>query len=806
MKLSTYLVPAVASVVSFFSLNVSAHAYGRDRINYVSLVEEPVINTPSHRVNALSNFDITFSLHRKNQRIKLSLEPNHDILGFEPEFQFVDNNGDLRRTEPIDRFEHKVYKGWAWIQSGGGWERSGWARIVVREDGTYPLFEGTFTIMHDHHHIMLRSNYVQTRQDLDPVVEDAPEEYMIVFRDSDVGREIHEHLKRSSPIERGCGADSLDFNTNPDHPIFRPVVKRDQSNWASVPLELMFGLSKRQSDTFGGNSGGPVNVRQTIGNTAGCPKTRRVALIGVAADCEYTKSFNSSVQQAQRNIVTVVNTASQIYEQTFNITLGLKKVQVLPGDCPSTPPTSAPWNAVCGSPASPGIDITQRLNLFSAWRGEQRDDHAFWMLMTTCNSGPEVGLAWLGQLCINTAVQQSGANNASQSVSGTGVVVRTPQEWQVFAHEAGHIFGAVHDCDSTLCQSQRNVATSRCCPLTADTCDASGRFIMNPTSGRGITEFSPCTVGQVCTSMSRNSIRTSCLTNNRNVVTYAGSECGNGIVEEGEDCDCGGDALCGNNQCCDPKTCKFRNGAVCDDSNEECCRGCRFSSSDTVCRASTGPCDPEEKCPGNSAICPKDTHKADGDGCGNGLACASGQCTSRDMQCKVLMGGRLGSNDTRACDSSSCSLTCVSPALPPGVCSSGMQYFLDGTPCLAGGRCRNGICDGSSFGKEIKSWIDRNKTIVIGVSAGVGGLLLLSILICIVRRCRKPKPKNRKMAPMSVAGPPEMWPNSMPPPGQYNQYNRGPPPAPPQDVPPVYAPPTYSQNYQRGGMPSPRYA
>ncbi|EER23572.1 Disintegrin family protein [Coccidioides posadasii C735 delta SOWgp] len=802
MRLPSCLVPVVTSLLSLLSQNVLAHAQ-RDRINYISLIEDPVINTPSRRVHALSSFDLIFSLHQKNQRIKLSLEPNHDLLGFQPEVHYADNDGQLQQIQSINRYDHKVFKGWASVESESGWERSGWARIVVYDDGPFPLFEGTFTIMHDHHHVLLRSSYMQTRQPSDPALEDTTRDYMIVFRDSDVGRDIHANLKRGSPIERSCGSDSLSFNTDPDHPMFRPVERRDQSSWAAMPLDLMMGISKRQGDISGGNPGGPINIRETIGSTAGCPRTKKVALIGVAADCEYTKSFNSSVQAAQRNIVNVVNSASQIYEEAFNITLGLRKVQVLPGECPATPPASAPWNAACGTRQNSGPDISRRLNLFSAWRGEQNDDNAFWMLMTTCNSGPEVGLAWLGQVCINTASRQSDRDGGpTQSVSSTGVVVRTPQEWQVFAHEAGHIFGAVHDCDSELCASPANVARARCCPLTADSCDADGRFIMNPTSGRGITDFSPCTIGQICTAMGRNIVRTSCFTNNRNVVTYAGSECGNGIVEEGEDCDCGGEEMCANNRCCDPRTCKFRDGAVCDDSNEECCRNCQFASSDTVCRPSTGPCDPEEKCTGRTALCPKDSYKKDGDRCGNGLACASGQCTSRDMQCRVMMGGRLGGNDTESCDFSSCSLSCRSRSSSPEVCVIGMQYFLDGTPCVAGGVCKNGSCTGSSFGNEIRSWIDRNKNLVIGLSAGLGGLLVLAIFGCIFRRCRRPRPKNRKMAPMKVRSVPDMWTSSVPP----DQYTRGPPPGPPQNIPPVYPPPAYSQTYGRGDMPSPRYA
>lgn len=36
--------------------------------------------------------------------------------------------------------------------------------------------------------------------------------------------------------------------------------------------------------------------------------------------------------------------------------------------------------------------------------------------------------------------------------------------------------------------------------------------------------------------------------------------CGNGIKEDGEDCDTGGQS----SNCCDPKTCKFKSGAVCE--------------------------------------------------------------------------------------------------------------------------------------------------------------------------------------------------------------------------------------------------
>lgn len=136
---------------------------------------------------------------------------------------------------------------------------------------------------------------------------------------------------------------------------------------------------------------------------------------------------------------------------------------------------------------------------------------------------------------------------------------------------------------------------------------------MNPSTGNNIQKFSPCSIGNICSAIGRNSVKTSCLTANKDVSTITGSQCGNGIVEAGEDCDCGGTSGCANNPCCNPTTCKFTSQSVCDPSNEDCCTStCKFASNGTVCRASTGVCDPQEVCSGKAATCPVDTTAPDG--------------------------------------------------------------------------------------------------------------------------------------------------------------------------------------------------
>uniref|UniRef100_A0A669EGF1 ADAM metallopeptidase domain 11 n=1 Tax=Oreochromis niloticus TaxID=8128 RepID=A0A669EGF1_ORENI len=115
------------------------------------------------------------------------------------------------------------------------------------------------------------------------------------------------------------------------------------------------------------------------------------------------------------------------------------------------------------------------------------------------------------------------------------------------------------------------------------------------------------------------------------------SECGNGYVELGEECDCGSlveCALSGAN-CC--KKCTLTHNAMC--SNGLCCRDCKYELRGVTCRSAVNDCDIPETCTGDSSQCPHNVHKLDGYTCEDGQGrCYGGRCKTRDSQCKTLWG------------------------------------------------------------------------------------------------------------------------------------------------------------------------
>ncbi|KAM3586924.1 hypothetical protein VKS41_001973 [Umbelopsis sp. WA50703] len=646
-----------------------------------------------------------------------------------------DENTDIRWTQE----QTGVWRDHYSLESETSQGILGWARIIVHHDldqTPHPVFEGSFSVEGDIYHIKRLSNYRITKRsdDIDLHKSDALDATdMVIYRDSDT-EEVQTLFKRSDeqPSNVECGMDNLLFNQKsiklPKEfsRVLRPRSYNHLSGWNEFSGATKFTSSIGSLDS-GWNSLNPPSLYSNKLNkrATGCPTQRLINYMGAAADCTYSSHYQSS-SAVRSQIINDWNQASAVYERTFNISLGLINITVMDLNCPSTPSSAVAWNRDC----STSYPISNRLSDFSKWRGSLGNDGAgLWHLMTQCNTGTQVGIAWLKQLCQYKVSQQSQAGQ-QQYVSGTGVSSIIRDEWKVVAHEIGHGFGAIHDCTAQTCPCSGS--SCECCPLSTSQCDAGGTYIMNPTSNVSTNDFSPCSISTICSDFAQLG---TCLQEPGARPVATTNMCGNGIVENGEQCDTAGN----DTTCCDAKTCKFKSGAVCDDYNSRCCLNCQLRPSSYECRPSISNCDIAEYCTGNSSSCPEDKHVDDGSSCGTDLQCASGQCTSRDQQCKQRGGSAMNVSGSCSLDSSNCQLSCASPMGGIGSCLLFTGNFIDGTPCGVGGSCVNGSCSTAAFGSNALNWIQQHLNVFIPVVVVVGLLLLCCMISCCCRYRRTTK-------------------------------------------------------------------
>lgn len=702
---------------------VCAHTQRRPSIKSIFNVENATIYSRDQVLKYDSKLELGFTTARTGP-IQLELLPNLDLLHHgSSQIVIEDKRGHQALMNSLEGTSFKVFKGSAFRDMGQATVRQGAARILVHEQS--PLaFEGDFTINHESYHVQLSQNYQNLKGPDDAMPEHINNIGMVLWSDADASITLS---KRTNGIE--FQVDTVAFCSTDQ--FYPNRIKNDAALHPAEEGSFYKKLTRRQLAGDTGNSYVTQDqLRSTIGQTAGCPKQREVAILGAAADCNFVQQFNSSAS-AKASIIAAFNSASAVYETSFNISLGLGQIVISDATCPTTAVASSLWNTACDD----SVTIGDRLNDFSKWRGQQPDTFAAWSLLTTCNTGSEIGVAWLGTLC-----QANATNQTDSTVAGTNVIAASSSAgsyWRTIAHELGHNYGANHDCDASTCGT-----STACCPLSATACPTAGNYLMNPSASLSASGFSPCTIGQVCTNIGQKTISSSCLTTNQNVKLEGAATCGNGIVEEGEECDCGGTAGCGNNTCCNPTTCQFTAGSVCDSEISACCTSnCQYASSDTICRPSTGFCDPAETCTGFNGSCPADTFTKNGQSCGTGLKCASGQCTSRNLQCTQQMNGSRSS-----CDDVSCALTCFIGQ----TCYMSNANFVTGTPCGIGGTCQTGICDEGSVGHVIESWFSMNKKWLIPVIAVVGGVIVAITLYCWITSCIQMARRKRSVKQMNA--------------------------------------------------------
>uniref|UniRef100_A0A8C9REC0 Disintegrin and metalloproteinase domain-containing protein 33-like n=1 Tax=Scleropages formosus TaxID=113540 RepID=A0A8C9REC0_SCLFO len=250
---------------------------------------------------------------------------------------------------------------------------------------------------------------------------------------------------------------------------------------------------------------------------------------------------------------------------------------------------------------------------FLQWRQKlkSRKKHDNAQLLTgVIFKGTTIGMAPLEGMC---SPENSGGINVDHSEVPIGAAA-------TMAHEIGHNFGMSHDNEG-------------CC---VEATPEQGGCVMAAATGLPFPRvFSRCSRRDLDSYFQKGG--GVCLFNMPNVKDLAGNRrCGNGFVEEGEECDCGEPEEC-TSTCCNANNCTLTEGSQC--AHGVCCQDCQLKQGGTLCREPAGACDLPEYCTGVSPYCPSNVYLMDGSPCQGGSAyCYNGMCLTHEQQCLQLWG------------------------------------------------------------------------------------------------------------------------------------------------------------------------
>nr|XP_033706872.1 disintegrin and metalloproteinase domain-containing protein 20-like [Tursiops truncatus] len=313
---------------------------------------------------------------------------------------------------------------------------------------------------------------------------------------------------------------------------------------------------------------------------------RFLELVVVVDNLRFVHS-ESNVSVVQREILDVVNIIGSLYHS-------LELVVILTG--------LEVWTK--GNPV-PIDNIDKLLEDFSVWKYfslDHRLSHDAAHLFIKKSFGITLGLAYVGGIC--------------QRPLNSGVNVFEDESLYAFAivvtHELGHNLGMRHDTEWCVCELQW--------------------CIMFP--AREVTnKFSNCSYAEYWDNLISNGLCLYSPPHPGNIFRL--KYCGNLVVEEGEECDCGTIEQCKNDPCC-LLNCTLKPGAAC--AFGLCCKDCKVMSSGTLCRKQVSECDLPEWCNGTSHQCPEDVYVQDGIPCSDGAYCYQKSCNNHDEQCREIFG------------------------------------------------------------------------------------------------------------------------------------------------------------------------
>ncbi|XP_060080313.1 disintegrin and metalloproteinase domain-containing protein 10-like [Ylistrum balloti] len=399
-------------------------------------------------------------------------------------------------------------------------------------------------------------------------------------------------------------------------------------------------------------------------------------------------------------------------------------------------------------------DVYEYLNQFSKYNF---DDFCLGVAFTFRDfEDGIVGLAWIGNsdvfgppggIC-QTRISLSGEifnfNTALVTMLSYGSRVPSYRAALTLAHEFGHSFGSNHDDATNLICAPGNQM---------------GNYIMYPYAADGSkpnnNQFSSCSLSQIYPVIVNKG---TCLR------TEVGPVCGNGMVEAGEECDCGSSRICAfySDLCCVPsdvtnevdRPCTLRRdqGRICSWTLSPCCnKNCTYIPAAKRHKCSeASQCKEESFCDGTSEDCPDVSFSLDGATCDDGKkTCKDGSCVRSICESRGMFACHCTEDDE-----SMCMLCCRSnnstkchPAHNFGLLgTSGEILFKDaGETCYS----NTGVCNkdhqcilnnpndvikrlGKMFNddslEDIKTWLTNYWYYIVISVVGLAILVMISIL------------------------------------------------------------------------------